>query len=143
MATRANGLRNPFAAGIRGLIAITTGGVNPGLTLAAVTLEGAIKLELSRPGSGRIYGRHQASAPGDPPAPDTGTLRASIGHEQTGDTVRVGSSLAQAGTLEFGTVRAGRGRRTVIEPRPFMRPALARVRGQLTADVAGELRSRR
>ena len=32
---------------------------------------------LGRPGGGRLYGRHRASAPGQPPAVDTGAFRAS------------------------------------------------------------------
>lgn len=73
--------------------------------------------------TGRIYTKgkngtiqHQASAPGEPPAPDTGSLRRSATHE----TVRVEGSkvIGGAGTsaphgvhLELGTEN--------MEPRPF------------------------
>lgn len=78
-----------------------------------------------------LTGLHRASAPGDPPAPDTGTLRRSAFIERTETGVRVGVAMAYAAALEFGTTRAGRNRKTVILPRPFMRPALAAVQSQL------------
>lgn len=46
-----------------------------GIQRAALAAEAITKANLSRPGSGRIYGKHQASAPGEPPAPDSGELR--------------------------------------------------------------------
>lgn len=46
-----------------------------GLQRAALAGEAITKANLSRPGTGRIYGKHQASAPGEPPAPDSGELR--------------------------------------------------------------------
>ena len=39
--------------------------------------EAHIKRLLSQPGTGRLYGTHRASAPGNPPAVDTGTYRGS------------------------------------------------------------------
>lgn len=73
------------------------------LAKAAFILEDSMKVVLSRPGSGRVYthhfwtdakgrlrrGRrrnqpHQASAPGEPPAPDTGTLRSSVSVDLSG-----------------------------------------------------------
>lgn len=84
------------------------------------------KEELSQPGSGRIYKRgsttHQASAPGESPAPDSGTLREST----DGDVlVRNGVVTAeisvrgeQAEHLELGTEN--------IEPRPILAPLLGR-----------------
>lgn len=70
--------------------------------------------------TGRIYTRgsvvHQASAPGESPARDTGRLVQSVFHDVDiqGMTVRVtvGSPLDKAGFLHFGTED--------IEPRPFM-----------------------
>jgi HK97 gp10 family phage protein len=64
---------------------------------------------------------HQASAPGEPPASDTGTLINALGVEAT----RVNQDSASAGVgisgvapywedLEYGTV--------LMEPRPFVRP---------------------
>lgn len=82
-------------------------------------------------GSGNIYerpwGSHQASAPGEPPAEDTGRLRATIRMVLTRTaSLIVGKVLAggkmgvdYAAALEFG-VQNTEG----IEARPFLRPAL-------------------
>lgn len=99
-------------------------------TIMRVTLyfEGKVKKKLSaRPArTGRIYiikGRpHQASAPGEPPAPITGKLRQSITHTDVqwdGDqaSAEVGSSDPKARILEFGGVTS-KGIR--ILPRPFI-----------------------
>ena len=73
---------------------------------------------LNRSGSGRIYGKHQASAPGEPPAPDVGALRANTNADpdlkDDGQTVtgRVAANSAQASALHNGTER--------IAARPFM-----------------------
>lgn len=77
--------------------------------------------------TGRIYKRrsvtHQASAPGEAPATDTGRLVNSITAYPAGDklesAVVAGRGLAlYAFMLEFGT--------RFIAPRPFMFPALER-----------------
>lgn len=70
--------------------------------------------------SGRLYRRrnieHRASAPGQAPATDTGFLLSSIYYERnTPLSATVGSRLAYAYYLEFGTVR--------IAPRPAWLPA--------------------
>jgi len=63
---------------------------------------------------------HKASAPGEPPAVDTGRLRSSITHavETTDNEVigYVGSNVEYAKWLELGTER--------VAERPFLRPAL-------------------
>lgn len=110
------------------------------LRAAALVLEREIKIELSRPGGGRFYKRgkrgrmHQASAPGQPPAVDTGRLRNSIGHQFNADftKVRVGSGVKYAALLEYGTIK--------MAPRPFMRAALERAKKQMTDEVVSELR---
>lgn len=136
------------------------------LIAAGLVLEAATKEELSRPGRGRIRasGRQRigmrsfrrgkdgklhmvrrgaartnidvtdrASLPGDPPAPDTGVLRNSITHEiVTPNLLRVGTSLEYAAPLEFGTTR--------IAPRPFIRPAFAKARGQMSEALIATLR---
>lgn len=89
-----------------------------------------------------LTGLHRASKPGDPPAPDTGFLRRSAFIERTGKGVRVGVSAPAALALEFGTVRAGKGRTTTILPRPFMRPALTKVRAQLGPVFVSSIRVR-
>lgn len=66
--------------------------------------------------SGRTYRRgHIASAPGEPPAPDTARLLRSIKVRSRGLQADVYTGLEYAPWLEFGTGR--------ILPRPFMRPA--------------------
>lgn len=99
----------------------------------AATLEGerVIKDVLSQPGSGEVYVRgqtkHTASAPGEPPAPNTGALRNSA----TSEVLRVpGGAKGQvivaaeyALPLEVGT--------ETIKPRPFMARLLTEYAGRL------------
>jgi HK97 gp10 family phage protein len=64
------------------------------------------------------------SAPEEAPAVVLGTLAGSITLESPADgTARIGSDAAYAPLLEFGTVE--------MAARPWMRPAVERVRGQL------------
>jgi HK97 gp10 family phage protein len=86
--------------------------------------------------------RHVASRPGDPPAVDTGTLRASIGHEREDvrGSVRVGTANKYAPPLEFGTTTAGKSRKVTILPRPFVRPAMAKVKAAYNGVMIGELK---
>jgi len=49
--------------------------------LRAMTLDGAGLIQNAQrqsPATGRMYGKHQASAPGEAPAPDTGRLVGSV-----------------------------------------------------------------
>lgn len=114
------------------------GPIGRDLERRAVEVETAAKRLLSLPGTGRVYttgfftdaegrvrpvGRrvpHQASAPGEPPAVDTGLLRASVRHELAteGDELAayVGSDLKISTWLETGTRK--------MAPRPFLQPAL-------------------
>ena len=106
-----------------------------------LTFSRAMRVQLGNRGSGRIYrvargrrsgrtlrqrGLHQASAPNQPPAPDTGTLRRSwqVGSsenrlERYADGMRLGilfgSSIHYA-RHEFGYGRAA--------PRPYIRPTI-------------------
>lgn len=71
--------------------------------------------------SGRIYNvqgkRHQASAPGEPPARDTGNLARSISVTKQGNAhYIIGVGAEYAIPLEFGSGR--------IAARPFARPAV-------------------
>ncbi len=113
-------------------------------TAAAIVLVDLIKQILSQGGTGRIYKRrggvHQASAPGEPPAPDTGNLRNAIGFQiiapgRVGIGVEAGASYWRF--LEFGT--------RFIDPRPFLRPAITFGRAGMTdvAAVAFRARARR
>ncbi len=101
-----------------------------GLQRAALAGEAITKANLSRPGSGRLYGKHQASAPGEPPAVDTGRLRnatqADTQVRRDGDDIvgRVVANAEYAHALEVGTER--------MAPRPFL--------GLLATDHADDLR---
>jgi len=80
---------------------------------------------------------HRASADGDPPATDTGRLLNSITFDRLGDlTATVGSKLAYATYLEYGTIS--------MNARPFFRPAVeeisAKYQERLEAAIAGELK---
>lgn len=69
---------------------------------------------------------HRASADGDPPATDTGRLKNSIEFDKIGDlTATVGSKLAYATWLEYGTMR--------MAARPFFRPAIEEIRPKYMA----------
>jgi phage gpG-like protein len=96
------------------------------------------------PKTGRIYPPvegvrgmpHQASAPGQPPATDSGNLANSITFEKEPGSrpiYSVGTDEAYGAYLEFGTMR--------IAERPWLRPAVrAAVKG-LARRVADGLRS--
>ncbi len=65
---------------------------------------------------GHIYGRHQASAPGEAPAIDTGILHGSMFTREVGPAAYIaGTNVEYAPDLEMGTVN--------IEARPFLLPA--------------------
>lgn len=103
-----------------------------GIQRAALAGEAITKVNLSRPGTGRIYGKHQASAPGEPPAVDTGRLRnatqADTQVRRDGDDIvgRVVANTEYAHALEVGTENKR------MMPRPFL--------GLLATDHADDLR---
>jgi hypothetical protein len=87
--------------------------------------------------TGRVYQRgnitHRASAPGEAPATDTGTLVSSIYYEpQSGLLSMIGSRLAYAYYLEFGTMR--------IAPRPSWMPAVETNRDKFNRLIEEALR---
>lgn len=106
---------------------------------------------ISPPKTGRIYpskhrkGRtHQASAPGEFPAADSGRLHqsittATVRDDATSIVVETGANVPYATWLEFGTVN--------MEPRPFMTPAFREnvqgIERNVAAEVARALRRRR
>lgn len=124
------------------LIHSPDGPIGRDLERRTVEVETAAKRLLSLPGAGRTYSTgfftdaegkvhpvgsrvpHRASAPGEPPAVDTGLLRASIRHEMViegGDIVGyVGSDVRYSLYLSLGTRR--------MAPRPFLPPALEAAR---------------
>lgn len=83
----------------------------------------SITLILNGEKTGRVYRRgnveHQASAPGEAPASDTGTLvgRIETSYDEANLSAQVAARTAYAEPLELGTQK--------MEPRPFLRPALA------------------
>lgn len=104
---------------------------------AALLVEGDVKKNFTLQGQGRQYGRHRASRPGEPPAIDTGTYRASIMNEvelsgtnvegRVGPDIEYIAAKAAIGTdvnygvhLELGTSK--------MEPRPHLVPALRRTK---------------
>jgi hypothetical protein len=65
------------------------------------------------PRTGRIYGNHQASAPGEPPANWTGRLAGSVGSRVFGwSRMEFGETVFYGRFLEFGTSK--------MEPRPHV-----------------------
>lgn len=137
-----------------GLLSSTLhGSYLPSVKTGAVLLLGAIREELSKPGTGRQYkipvvkrdgtlkktkrGKqqyrfHRASAPGEPPAVDTGELRRGTVIGLVGGLWRVGVTAKYGPGLEYGTLR--------IKPRPFMAPALARVKDEMGDLVTANIR---
>jgi HK97 gp10 family phage protein len=92
----------------------------------------ALDLILREQKSGRRYGNHQASAPGEAPASDTGRLVQSIRVEHKGlrGSVIVGADYGAF--LERGTSR--------MRPRPFMVRAMKNSTKKIEAVIAAELR---
>ena len=119
------------------LDAATLQALHEGMLGAIALMVGDAKRSVARgPKTGRIYMKgknrsikHQASAPGEPPATDTGRLVNSI----VGDAKVVGKQVqgfleartAYAGHLEFGTRK--------MAARPFMTPAVMRNRDRAIA----------
>lgn len=144
--------RDPFGPGFKALHQLSAdigGGNTSGVKKAALVLERKLKEKLSQPGSGRIYrarkgrGQHQASAPGEPPAPDLGDLRKSIGQEVVSNVRRVGTGLLRAPSLEFGNIwPTSTGGKRVLAPRPFMRPAADEAAEEMGEEMIGDLRIR-
>lgn len=94
----------------------------------AFYVEGKAKAAMGTGAAGRTYTRksaggqarvHTASAPGSPPAIDTGALRASIHTERVNNsTFLVSDGVKYGAALEFGYPRRN------LAARPFMRPAI-------------------
>ena len=94
-------------------------------------IETRIKLGMEGPHSGRMYGAHQASAPGEMPAADTSNLVNAINSEMTSQTEGVvhTGDVDYAIYLEYGAARIAAGAtdmsgvRSILFPRPYMTPA--------------------
>jgi hypothetical protein len=108
--------------------------LRPGLQVvlnkAAQDVEARAKVSILSDGkSGRMYGPHQASAPGEAPANDLGNLAAGIAVADGADALhkRVVSNAEYSEGLELGT--------TKVAARPFLGPALESVRQPFTRAV--------
>ena len=78
----------------------------------------AVKSIQQHGSSGKTYGNHTASTPGNPPNSDTGYLASNIfvSKDTNGEGASVESRADYSNALEFGTSKMG--------ARPFMQPAL-------------------
>lgn len=91
------------------------------------------------PASGRVYKKsnpkrtHQASAPGQPPMSDTGRLVGSIYMDIRPTSATVGSRLAYAHYLEFGTRK--------MAPRPIWMPVVERESRKVKERIEANLRA--
>ncbi len=117
--------------GLPRVAADLAGDVELALQGAAVVLHTAVLGKYSTPGLGRVYGTHRASKPGDPPAPDTGALRGSVGISRTDTGWRIGTSLEYAPYLEFGT--------PTLAPRPAWRPAIDETKDRMGPAIVATL----
>ena len=92
------------------------------------------------PKTGRRYGKHQASAPGEAPAWDLGTLARGI-HAVKGTVTRgratcqVVSDAEYSKALEYGTKNKRMG------ARPFMRPSLEEKREECIRSIKRRVRA--
>jgi hypothetical protein len=131
-----------LSAALKALGSDVSEAVTNAVNATGLELRGDIVKRIQRgPKSGRTYARrgitHQASAPGQAPATDTGRLVGSITFKMnTPTSVSVFSLLPYASYLEFGTFR--------IAPRPSWTPAALKVepkfRKRLEAAIAGAIR---
>jgi len=105
------------------------------LEVSALKIDRAAKLLIARGSkSGRRYGKHQASAPGEAPATNTGRLIQSIAWQvlNQGLTVEIGSPLDYASYLEDGTQR--------MDPRPWLKPAYDQHVDVIVSDITDTLK---
>jgi hypothetical protein len=120
----------------------TQGALERGAQGGGLVIQAGMKRRIMQGGkSGHVYKRggkeHVASAPGEPPATDTGALANSI---QTIVTARrpdyaetqTGSPLDYSESLEFGTSK--------MEARPYGRPTLDEDRDAIEAAIIGAIR---
>lgn len=102
-------------------------GSNAIVQKTAIDVQGDVIRSMEGGGHGRRYGGHIASAPGQPPARDLGTLANSIFVKSSFNRAVVGVNAKYGPHLEYGTSR--------MKARPFLRPAARRAQGAFTAAV--------
>lgn len=138
--------------------ALGTEGGSPIIRAAALAAEREAAVELSKPGTGRLYettffyvetpdgyvlraGRprtpHQASAPGEPPAVDSGDLRNSIKSEVHDGVAFTGTHLPYGRYLEYGFTAA---HGVPVEPRPWMRTVVEYLKENLSPELSAVAR---
>jgi hypothetical protein len=125
-------------------IAIIHRGSGEMVSRAAITIQDKAKQLLSRPGTGRIYGKHQASAPGQPPTVQTGFLRRSVqvdlrAIKNQNPRARVGTFIPYGKHLEFGTLNIAR-RPWLSRARRESRSKIEQVVRKTIRDIQAELR---
>lgn len=101
-----------------------------------IKIDREIKISIDRsPKSGRIYGKHQASAPGQAPATDSGGLIKSISWRSfnRGLSAETGSNIFYAPFLEDGTNR--------MDPRPWLQPAYDKYADDIVDEVTDVLKA--
>ena len=134
------------------IMAANIAGIERGLKIAMIQLQTELRVRLSKKGSGAGYfggskgkGSYRTrSAPGEPPAVDTGTLRNSVQSKPqyiagTGMTSIVLTGLV-AGVnkdariprwLEYGTSR--------MKARPFIAPSLEAIRPSVAGTISDQM----
>ena len=115
------------------------GAVNQAIAETALEMESRVVRAIHRsPASGRVYEKynprrtHRASAPGQPPKSDTGALAGSVYSDIAPGMATVGSRLAYASYLEYGTQN--------MAPRPIWVPEAERARDALRDRITENLR---
>lgn len=115
------------------------GQASPVVRAMASGIVGEMKRLMSLPKTGRAYRRgrtaiHIASAPGEAPAVDMGTLTNSINMDMpTLTSARISINADYAAYLEYGT--------RFMQSRPYVAPAIDKVRTQF-AGILGQTRVR-
>ena len=84
--------------------------------------------------SGRVYGGHVASAPGQYPASDTGRLVGSIGAEISPTSATVGTNVEYGPYLEFGTSR--------MAARPWLLPSFVKAKIGVEQELKARLEAK-
>jgi hypothetical protein len=113
-------------------------GVDGGLRRTGeILIAEARRLILDTPKTGRMYGSHQASAPGEAPASETGALVSGLSvvfrGNQYSRTVVLSSNDPKSSWLEFGTGR--------VAPRPFMTPTIINTADRVYVAIGGNIRT--
>ncbi len=135
--------REKIGAGAAGVEPAVRQGAIDGLNAIGLAALATAKRKIqSGPASGRVYRKygpkrvHQASAPGEAPATDTGALVNSGFHEldERALEVHIGFSKLYAVFLEFGT--------RLMSKRPFLLPTMEEWRKKAAAVISAAIKAR-